>query len=76
VSHVTNDEVRAFAKSKNPAAAANVDKMDFGVWKAENLDVTVREDVLKLREEKSLHGLEVYGFVLDTHTGVVREVDV
>lgn len=72
--HITDDEVREYAKSKNPAAAADVDKIDFCLWKEEHLQQTVREDVRKLREEKSLDGLEIYGFVLDTQTGVVTEV--
>lgn len=75
VSHVTENEIREFAKSKNPAAAADVDKIDFRLWKEEQLEETVREDVRKLREEKSLDGMEIYGFVLDTQTGAVKEVD-
>ena len=74
--HVTEDEVRAYAKSKNPAAAADVDKIDFGLWKEEHLQDTVREDVRKLRAEKSLEGMEVLGFVLDTQTGVVTELEI
>lgn len=65
MSHVGEDGIRHFAKSKN--TAANVDSIDFGVWK---------EDVRKLRDEKSLDGLEVYGFTLDTQTGVVEEVNI
>lgn len=74
MSHIGEDEIRKFAKSKN--AEANVDSTDFGVWKEEDLEETVKEDVRKLREEKSLEGLEVYGFTLDTQTGAVKEVNI
>ncbi|KAE8556394.1 hypothetical protein EYB25_001095 [Talaromyces marneffei] len=76
MTHVTEDEIRDYAKSKNPAAAAIVDKIDFGLWKEEHLEDSVRKDVRKLREEKSLDGIEVFGFVLDTQTAVVTEVQV
>ncbi|EXJ61929.1 carbonate dehydratase [Cladophialophora yegresii CBS 114405] len=75
MSHATDQEVRAFAKPKTAAAAAVVDKMDFGMWKEEHLDETVKEDIRKLREETSLGDLEVLGFVLDTQKGAVREVE-
>ena len=76
VTHVTEDEIRDFAKSKNPDAAADVDKMDFGLWRKEHFEQSIKEDVLKLRAEKSLDGLEVYGFALETETGIVREISI
>jgi len=76
VTHVTEDEILEFAKAKNPDAGADVEKMDFGLWKEEHLEQSIREDVLKLRAEKSLDGLEVHGFALETQTGVVREVSI
>ena len=76
MTHVTEDEIREYAKSKNPEAAAVVDKMDFDLWREEHLEESVKKDVRKLREEKSLDGIEVFGFVLDTQTAVVTEVQV
>ena len=76
ITHITEDEIRDFAKSKNPDAAADVEKMDFGLWKKEHFEQSIKEDVLKLRAEKSLDGLEVYGFALETQTGVVREISI
>jgi len=76
LNHVTEDEIRDFAKAKNPDAAADVEKMDFGLWKKEHLEQSIKEDVLKLRAEKSLDGLEVYGFALETQTGAVREISI
>ncbi|KUL84305.1 hypothetical protein ZTR_07571 [Talaromyces verruculosus] len=76
VTHVTEDEIREYAKSKNPEAAAIVDKMDFDLWREEHLEESIKKDVRKLREEKSLDGIEVFGFVLDTQTAVVTEVQV
>ncbi|KAH8815286.1 carbonic anhydrase [Xylogone sp. PMI_703] len=76
VSIVTEDEIREYSKSKNPDAGRVVDKIDFKLWKEENLADTVREDVRKLRDDISLSGMQVYGFVLDTQTGITKEVDV
>lgn len=76
MTHVTKDEIRDVATSKNPAAAVEVDEMDLGLFKPEDLEETVKEDVRKLRSEKTLDGLEVYGFILETDKGVVREIDV
>jgi len=76
MTHITEDEIRDFAKSKNPDAVVDVEKMDFGLWKKEHLEQSIKEDVLKLRAEKSLNGLEVYGFALETQTGVVREISI
>jgi carbonic anhydrase len=76
VTHVTEQELRDYAKSKNPASAADVDKIEFRLWEKEQLEESVKEDVSILRAEKSLTGLEVYGFVLDTQTGVLKEVAV
>jgi carbonic anhydrase len=73
---VTNEEIRAYSVSKNPHAAAEVDNTDFNLWKEEDIEESVKEDVLRLRNTPSLYGLEVYGFILDTPTGVVREVEV
>lgn len=53
-----------------------MDKMDFDLWREEHLEESVKKDVRKLREEKSLDGIEVFGFVLDTQTAVVTEVQV
>ncbi|EED23684.1 conserved hypothetical protein [Talaromyces stipitatus ATCC 10500] len=76
VTHVTDEEIREYAISKNPAAAEIVNKIDFNLWREEHLVESVKEDVRKLRAEKSLDGIEVFGFTLDTQTAVVTEVDV
>lgn len=76
MTHITEDEIQDFAKAKNPDAAADVEKMDFGLWKNEHFEQSIKEDVLKLRAEKSLDGLEVYGFALETQTGVVKEINI
>lgn len=76
MTHLTQEEIREDAKSRNPEAAAIVDKIDFDLWKAEDLEESVKTDVRKLRENKSLVGMEVFGFKLDTQTGVVTEVQV
>ena len=76
MTHVTEEEIREYSKSKNPEAAAIVDNIDFDLWKEEHLEESVKKDVRKLRDEKSLDGIEVFGFVLDTQTAVVTEVKV
>ena len=62
--------------SHTTRAAATVDKMDFDLFEEKHLADSVREDVLRLRGEKSLDGLEVFGFTLDTQTGAVTPVQV
>jgi carbonic anhydrase len=73
---VTEAEIHEFSKSKNPDAAAAVKEIDFRLWEEENLDETVKEDVRKLREEKTLSGLEVCGYVLETQKGLLRQVEI
>jgi carbonic anhydrase len=73
---VTEEEIHEFSKSKNPEAAAALKEIDFQLWEEENLNETVREDVCKLRKEKTLSGLEVYGYVLETQKGCLRQVEV
>jgi carbonic anhydrase len=74
--HVTDEEIRAYAKSRNPDAASYVDNTDFLTLKPEQREELIRQDVKKLRQDKSLSGIEAYGFVLDTFTGVLKEVEV
>jgi carbonic anhydrase len=76
VIHITEDEIRDFAKSKNSDAIEDVEKMNFGLWKEEHFEQSIKEDVLKLRAEKSRDGLEIYGFALETQTGIVREISI
>lgn len=64
--HVTEEEIRRFAKSKNLDAVDAVEKMNFQLWKEQDLDETVIEDVQKHREENTLFELDVRVCATDT----------
>lgn len=74
MAHITEDEVREYAKSKNPDAAAIVDNINYGLWTKEQVEQSVKDDVLKLRTHPTLTGLKAYGFILETETRALREV--
>jgi hypothetical protein len=50
--------------------------MVFGTFTADNIDESIREDVLKLRNSSVLTGIQIFGFKLITETGEVVHVDV
>ena len=76
MTHLTQEQIVGEAKKRTPAAADFVEGRDFGCFTAEDFEETVRKDVRKLRAAKVLEGLNVLGLVMDTSTGVVRELDV
>jgi hypothetical protein len=71
---VTDDDVRDYAKSKNASVGTALDGVSFMLQPADQLAATVKADVARLRAEPSLAGTDVYGFMLDTATGVLSEV--
>ena len=64
--HVTEEEIRRFAESKNLDAVDAVEKMNFQLWKEQDLDETVIEDVQKHREENTLFELDIRACATDT----------
>ncbi|KIW16099.1 hypothetical protein PV08_06150 [Exophiala spinifera] len=76
VSHITAEEVREFIKPGGPGAAVEVENIDYQFFTEEGFEEALKEDVRKLRALKSLAGMEIYGFAMDTQTGLVREVTV
>ena len=76
MTQVTDEQVRREAIERTPAAAAEVEGQRYGCFPAEELEKTVKDDVTKLRDAKVLEGVDIRGFILETETGIVRELDV
>jgi carbonic anhydrase len=74
VTHLTEEEMRNLAKSHNPGAAEEVQKIDFQYFREDQFLDAIKEDVLTLRDQKSLSGLKIHGFSLDNATGALEEV--
>ena len=74
--HVTQEQIVREAKARTPAAVDWIEGRDFGCFKAEESEETLKEDVLKLRNAKVLEGMNVFGMMFDTATGVVKESNV
>lgn len=70
--HVTNDGIRADLQARG--AVGNTGGIDFGTFRAEDLDKTVVDDVAWLRGQTLLVNVHVRGFVLDLDSGLLREV--
>ena len=58
-----------------PNSEAEVSQTDYLLWKEEDFEDSIREDVVKLKTHVCSQGLEVRGFALQTETGAVREID-
>jgi hypothetical protein len=66
--------MRNLAKSKNPSAAEEVEKINFQYFREDQFLDAIKEDILTLRGQESLSGVEIYGFALDNATGALEEV--
>ena len=77
MTHLTNDQVVNEAKERTPKAVAVIDKIDdYGCFPASDFEETVKKDVLKLRSEAALEGMQILGFTMDLGDGVVRQLHV
>lgn len=76
MTYLTQEQIVSEAKKRTPAAAEWIEGRDYGSFAPEEFEETVRKDVRKLRGTKVLEGVNVWGMVMDTATGVVRELDV
>ena len=77
---MTDAEIIADAKNRTPGAAKEIDalasaKGGFGCIVATEFEETIRKDVLFLREEKALEGVEIRGLAFDIEEGIVRIVE-
>jgi carbonic anhydrase len=70
----TDEQVKKGVKERTPGT--DLDHVTFGTWTAEGFEDTIREDVLKLRNDLTFGGIEIRGFALQTDTGKIREIEV
>ena len=75
MTHVSPEEAIEEAKKRNPDAAEEAERMDWGTFTAEDFEETIRKDVKTLRNSKLLAGMDILGFKLITETGVVEPVE-
>lgn len=76
MTHVTQEQAVQEAIERTPDARAEIEKIDFGSFPADEFEETIRKDVKTLRAAKVLDGLTILGFKLMTETGAVEPVEV
>ena len=76
MTHLTQEGIAKEATARTPAASDWIKERDFGCFKTEEFEESIKKDVLKLKSAKVLEGVNVFGMTLDTPTGVVKELDV
>lgn len=75
--HLSQDQIVEEAKARTPEAAAKIKALgDYGCFTGDELDKSVKEDVMKLKAEKSLEGIQILGFTLDLDSGLVKQLDI
>lgn len=72
MTHLTDDGIREDIAKRHPNHPEAAEGIDFGCFRAEDLEKTILEDVNALKAEKLLEGVDVIGYVLDTETGKLR----
>lgn len=72
MTHITDDQIREDLR-KNGADDDAV-KEGFGCFTTEDLEQTILEDVETLKKHEWLRGAEIKGYLLETETGVLREL--
>ena len=76
MTHLTDEGMLADIRKRSPAeVAATAEGIDFGCFRADDLEETIKKDVHTLRAEPLLEGIDILGFALDTVTGVLRVVE-
>ncbi|KAI3400312.1 hypothetical protein diail_3693 [Diaporthe ilicicola] len=76
VMHVTPEEVVETVAKEGQEAARAAEGIDYKLFKFDEFEESIREDVRLLRNAKSLAGVDIFGFKLDTFTGKIEPVEV
>lgn len=74
--HATPKEIVDTVAAEGPEPKRAAEKIDYGLFSSDDLEESIREDVRLLRAAKSLAGVDVFGFKLDTFTGKLESVEV
>lgn len=74
--HVTHKEIVDTVAPEGTEAKRAAEEIDYGLFSPDELEKSIRDDVRLLRSAKSLAGVNVLGFKLDTFTGKIEPVEV
>lgn len=74
--HATPKEIVETVAAEGPESKRAAEKIDYGLFSSDELEESIKEDVGLLRAAKSLAGVAVLGFKLDTFTGKLEPVEV
>ncbi|RFU25572.1 hypothetical protein B7463_g10765, partial [Scytalidium lignicola] len=73
--YMSDEEIRQSLRDRLPEGAPEANEIDALSFGAINdPEETVKEDVAFLKASPYFKGMEVYGFVQDTHTGLLKEI--
>lgn len=72
--HLTDDEVRENIKGRGLGGNTDLAGIDFGCYREEDLVSTIHKDIAAFAAEEILTGVQFKGYVLETETGLLREV--
>ncbi|KAJ4386670.1 hypothetical protein N0V93_009568 [Gnomoniopsis smithogilvyi] len=75
VMHITPQEIITTVAKSGAAAASAAEMIDYKLFSFGELEQSIRNDVHVLKEAPTLKGMNVYGFKLDTFTGLVEPVE-
>lgn len=76
VMHVTPEEIVDTVAAEGDAEAKRAaEEIDYKLFSFDEFEESIREDVRILKGAKSLAGLNIFGFKLDTFTGKIEPVE-
>ena len=75
MTHLTDHQIMTEAQKRTPSEADRAAKIEFGCFKAEDFEETIRKDVRKLKADKLLAGMDIMGFAFITETGELHRVE-
>jgi hypothetical protein len=76
VTHVTPKEIVDTVAAEGGADSKRAaEEMEYKLFTSDEFEESIREDVRILKNAKSLAGLNVFGFKLDTFTGKIEPVE-
>ncbi|KAK2611018.1 hypothetical protein N8I77_004401 [Diaporthe amygdali] len=76
VMHLKPDEIIETVAVDGAEAKRAAEKIDYKLFSFDEFEESIKEDVRLLRNAKSLAGVNVFGFKLDTFTGEIEPVEV
>ena len=75
MTHLSKDGILGDVKRRTPGEGERAEKIDLGLFTADDFEETIRKDVETLKGEKMLDGMDVLGFAFITETGELKAVE-